>query len=110
MLVLHAFLCSNARTMKNLLNLVVIALLLLTVGCGTLASHWRGGTGTYQGVRFDCEQIKHHSTESEFIAIADIPISAIFDTLFLPYDLAVGEDGKSADADTGTDAERISQK
>ena len=98
--------------MKNLLNLAAMALLLLTAGCGTFASHWRGGTGTYQGVRFDCEQIKHHSTESEFIAIADIPLSAIFDTLFLPYDLAVGEDGKSKDKDLEPAAgeQQISQK
>lgn len=98
--------------MKNLLNLMAIGPLLLTAGCGTFASHWRGGTGTYQGVRFDCEQIKHHSTESEFIAIADIPLSAVFDTLFLPYDLAVGEDGKSKDNDAEpvADERQISQK
>ena len=83
--------------MKILLNFAAMALLLLTTGCGTLTSHWRGGTGTYQGVRFDCEQIAHHSTESELIAVADIPLSAIVDTLFLPYDLAVDEKEKSAD-------------
>ena len=98
--------------MKNLLNLVAVALLLLTVGCGSIASHWRGGTGTYQGVRFDYQQVKHHSTESEFIAIADMPLSAVVDTLFLPYDLAVGEDGKSKDKDPEPAAgeRQISQK
>lgn len=85
--------------MKNLLNLVMAVLLLLAVGCGSLGSRWRGGSGAYQGVRFDCEQIAHHSTESEFIAVADIPLSALVDTLFLPYDLATEEREKSESAD-----------
>ena len=83
--------------MKNLLYLAAIALLLLPTGCGSLGSRWRGGSGAYQGVRFDYGQIVHHSTESELIAAADIPLSAIVDTLFLPYDLAM-EDKEKSDA------------
>jgi uncharacterized protein YceK len=90
--------------MKNLLNLVMLALLLLATGCGSLGSRWRGGTGAYQGVRFDCEQVAHHSTESEFIAVADIPLSAIVDTLFLPYDLATEEREKLESAGVPTTA------
>jgi uncharacterized protein YceK len=81
--------------MKNLLCLAGIGLLLLPTGCGSLGSRWRGGSGAYQGVRFDYGQIVHHSTESELIAVADIPLSAIVDTLFLPYDLSVEEREKS---------------
>lgn len=90
--------------MKILLNLVMVASLLLATGCGSLGSRWRGGSGAYQGVRFDCEQVVHHSTELEVIAALDIPLSAIVDTLFLPYDLATEERETLESAGTPTTA------
>jgi|ERR1051325_6279485 uncharacterized protein YceK len=81
--------------MKNL-NLAAIALLLLATGCGSISSRWRGASGTYSGVRFDCEQVTHYSTESEVIAVFDIPLSAVVDTLCLPYDLSARENVEPA--------------
>ncbi len=62
-------------------------MLLLVAGCGSISSRWNGNYGPYVGVKVDVDQITHYQTEGELIAIADIPLSALADTLFLPYDL-----------------------
>jgi uncharacterized protein YceK len=75
--------------MKITLNLALVAVLVLLTGCGSLASRWRGQRGeAYPGVRMDVEHATHYTTEGEWIALFDIPLSAIVDTLFLPYDLS----------------------
>jgi uncharacterized protein YceK len=73
--------------MKTTLNVgLAIALALLT-GCTSIASRWRGERGTaYPGVRMDVEHVKHYTTEGELIAIFDLPLSALVDTIFLPWD------------------------
>jgi uncharacterized protein YceK len=74
--------------MKTTLNLALAATLLFLTGCGSLAARWRGERGTaYPGVRLDAQHATHYTTEGEFIALFDIPLSAVVDTLFLPYDL-----------------------
>ncbi|HWN95531.1 MAG TPA: YceK/YidQ family lipoprotein, partial [Methylomirabilota bacterium] len=76
------------RPMRIALAASLAALLLLVSGCGSISSRWNGNYGPYVGVKLDIDQITHYQTEGELIAIADIPLSAIADTLFLPYDLA----------------------
>ena len=66
-------------------------LLLLVAGCGSIDTRWEGNHRPYVGTRFDVDQVTHYSTESELIAALDIPLSAVVDTLFLPYDLIVGD-------------------
>lgn len=75
--------------MKTTLNLALMVALLLLTGCGSLASRWRGQRGeAYPGVKMDVEHATHYTTEGEWIALFDVPLSAIVDTLFLPYDLS----------------------
>jgi uncharacterized protein YceK len=73
--------------MKYGRELALIVVLFLVSGCGSLSSRWRGSAGAYPGVRFDSEQVTHYTTEGEWIALFDIPLSALVDTLCLPYDL-----------------------
>ena len=64
------------------------ALLLLVAGCGSISSRWAGNYGPYVGVKVDIDTVTHYQSEGELIAIADIPLSALADTFFLPYDLS----------------------
>jgi uncharacterized protein YceK len=81
--------------MKTTLNLALVAALVFLTGCGSLTSRWRGQRGeAYPGVRMDVEHATHYTSEGEWIALFDIPLSAVVDTLFLPYDLT-GTDKKA---------------
>ncbi len=74
--------------MKTTLNVCLAAALLFLTGCGSISSRWRGERGkAYPGVRMDVEHVKHYTTEGELIAILDIPLSAVVDTLFIPWDV-----------------------
>ncbi len=74
--------------MKKALLLSLAVGMLLFTGCGSLTARWRGQRGTaYPGVRMDAEHATHFTSEGEWIALFDIPLSAVVDTLFLPYDL-----------------------
>lgn len=74
--------------MKVTLNLALAAALLMLPGCGSISARWRGERGTaYPGVRMDAQHATHFSTEGEFIALFDIPLSAVVDTVMLPWDL-----------------------
>ena len=75
--------------MKLLLNLSLAAVLVVLTGCGSISSRWRGDRGAaYPGVKLATESGTHYSTEGEWISFFDIPLSAVVDTLFLPYDLS----------------------
>ena len=90
--------------MKTTLNLALVAALLLLTGCGSLTSRWRGQRGeAYPGVKMDAEHATHFTTEGEWIALFDIPLSAVVDTLFLPYDLS-GPKKPAVHADNQADA------
>ena len=91
--------------MKTTLNLALVAALLLLTGCGSLTSRWRGQRGeAYPGVRMDAEHATHFTTEGEWIALFDIPLSAVVDTLFLPYDLTGSAQAPEAHAQDHADA------
>jgi uncharacterized protein YceK len=94
--------------MRIVVAAVCAALPLLVTGCGSLYSRWNGTYGPYVGVKFDVDQVTHYQTEGEVIAAIDIPISAIADTLFLPYDLSRPEK-KQADAASLAPTEAVAQ-
>ena len=76
--------------MKTPLSMLALFVALVVSGCGTIATHAGGGdeatqTGAYRGVRY----ISRHVGDDQGggIFILDIPLSAVADTLLLPYDL-----------------------
>jgi uncharacterized protein YceK len=74
--------------MKALLHVILAAGLLGLTGCGSMTARWRGERGgAYPGVKMDAEHATRYSTEGEWIALFDIPLSAVLDTIMLPYDL-----------------------
>ena len=91
--------------MKKALLLSLAVGMLLFTGCGSLTARWRGERGTaYPGVRMDAEHATHFTTEGEWIALFDIPLSAVVDTLFLPYDLTGPDRAAEAHAQDHADA------
>ena len=81
--------CAN---MKTVLNVCLVAALILFTGCTSISARWRGERGRpYPGVRMDMEHVKNYQTEGELVALIDLPLSALVDTLFYPYDVAVKE-------------------
>lgn len=76
--------------MKTTLNVCLLVLLFVFTGCGSIASRWNGERSPYVGVRFDGDCVTHTPLGEEMlvpVALADLPLSAVVDTLFLPYDL-----------------------
>ena len=85
----------HCAVMKKALLLGLAVMMLSFTGCGSLTARWRGQRGeAYPGVRMDVEHATHFTSEGEWIALFDIPLSAVVDTLFLPYDLT-GPDKKA---------------
>lgn len=74
--------------MRTALYTFLAALLFLLPGCGSLSERWNGHYGAYPGVRFDVQQTANYTTSGEWIAVFDIPLSALLDTLCLPYDIS----------------------
>ncbi len=75
--------------MKLMLNLLLVAVVLSVAGCGSISARWRGERGSaYPGVKMAAEHGDHYTTEGELIALFDIPLSAVLDTIMLPYDLS----------------------
>jgi uncharacterized protein YceK len=73
--------------MKTVFMCGLAAMLVVLTGCGSISARWRGERGTtYPGVRMAAEHATHFTTEGELIALFDIPLSAMLDTLMLPYD------------------------
>ena len=77
-----------------------LAMLVLCSGCGTVVNHTTDTmtrAGAYSGVRLDADTISYASelnSEGKHGAcwmipflVIDMPISAVADTLLLPYDL-----------------------
>lgn len=81
--------------MRTALNASLVVVLFLFTGCGSISSRWRGERGPYVGVKLSAETVSHFNHEGELImAVVDIPLSAIVDTLYLPYDLTAGAPAK----------------
>jgi uncharacterized protein YceK len=78
--------------MKMTQNLFLVAAIVFLTGCGSIASRWRGERGSaYPGVKMDVEHATRYTTEGEWIALFDVPLSAVLDTIMLPYDLGTHE-------------------
>jgi len=74
--------------MRTALNASLLALLFVFTGCGSFASRWNGERGAYVGVRYDSDCVTGAAEGLlSVVAFADMPLSAVMDTLFLPYDL-----------------------
>jgi uncharacterized protein YceK len=74
--------------MKLSLTLVALAAL-LTTGCGTICNqidvNYPGQP--YGGVRYDIDTALYEKG-SAYLFFLDVPVSAVFDTLMLPFDLS----------------------
>jgi uncharacterized protein YceK len=68
----------------------------MSTGCGTWMNHRTGDCHVYGGVKRDWRDLGAQAApESVAIVTAlDLPLSAIGDTLCLPYDLAKDKDGE----------------
>ncbi len=80
--------------MRTALHLSLAFLVILLTGCGSINRRWEGNRGPYVGTKYDVESLKSASGEWEFFPALDIPLSAVVDTFFLPYDLAKGDNTK----------------
>jgi len=75
--------------MRTAISLASLLLLLLASGCGSITSRWIGEKGNYSGVQYDVQRLTHINNEAEHVVALDIPLSAILDTLLLPFDMTV---------------------
>ena len=91
------------------LGLTAIAGPLLT-GCGTIISHADGQGGVYSGVSADAKLLATVGNETHDMpvvpwavpfSIFDMPLSAVADTLCLPYVLATPKSGAPGVPDEG---------
>ena len=57
----------------------------LLVGCQTSRSFSAGCPGIYSGVRYYNHQMEFMPWDGKIFFIADLPFSALFDTLLLPF-------------------------
>jgi uncharacterized protein YceK len=82
---------SGTSIFKALLGGALLTLVAgIGTGCGTWMNHRVGDCHVYGGVKRDWRDLKAQATP-EAVAIVtalDLPLSAIGDTLCLPYDLA----------------------
>jgi uncharacterized protein YceK len=83
--------------MKISLNLGLAGALLVLTGCGSISARWRGERGAaYPGVKMAAQHATHYTSEGELIALFDIPLSAVVDTIMLPYDLNKTQEPEAA--------------
>jgi uncharacterized protein YceK len=82
--------------MRTAFCLSLVALTILVTGCGSIGARWSGRREPYAGVKLNLETIRNYHTEGELISAADLPFSAIADTLLLPYDLSGDRTDKPA--------------
>lgn len=99
-----AALLNNPTKADEMLRLLTIGLLLLLAGCATVIVRSPGDAygifrfhGVYPATRFEAELIGAESGDPLRPlliagAVLDLPLSALFDTLLVPYDLLPGAD------------------
>jgi uncharacterized protein YceK len=62
-------------------------LVLSLYGCQTARSFDQGCPGFYSGVRYYTDQISEIPLDGKVFFTLDLPISAVFDTLLMPFGL-----------------------
>ncbi len=86
------------RQKNRLLSLTASSLLLATSGCSSMVTHSGGDQGYYSGTKANIETLKDEQTSwamTPLVAL-DLPLSAVMDTLLLPYDYLRADGDKSA--------------
>jgi uncharacterized protein YceK len=79
---------SAAAERRVSVSILVALLALLTSGCGTIYRHSEGARAPYSGVQFDAAGVGNIGEPALTVIFAlDLPLSAVADTLLLPYDL-----------------------
>lgn len=82
---------SAAHNARLVSRTFVVFLLVVASGCGTIYQHQNGDAHLYSGVRLDGVAICHVGEPGAMLAfLLDLPLSALADTILLPYDLARG--------------------
>ena len=59
--------------------------LALSLGCQTTRSFGQGCGGVYSGVRYYRDQVDSIPLDGKIFFTFDLPLSAVFDTLLLPF-------------------------
>ncbi|HFZ8994827.1 TPA: YceK/YidQ family lipoprotein [Citrobacter freundii] len=74
---------------NGLLTLVICGGLASLNGCSSVMSHTGGKEGTYPGTRASADMIANSDTNwgTKSLAILDMPLTAVMDTLLFPWDL-----------------------
>ncbi|KKY84406.1 hypothetical protein OA46_15355 [Enterobacter cloacae] len=75
--------------MKNvLIKLTTFSAVVLLCGCSSVMSHTGGKEGTYPGTRASATMLSDDDTNwgTKSLVILDMPFTAVFDTLLLPWD------------------------
>ena len=70
------------KTRQLLVSVSLLGLVVFCSGCGSLIGHGMAPGTAYIGVCFDADAIAH----GNILFIADLPFSAIADTVFLPIE------------------------
>ncbi len=66
-------------------GVVLVSLLALLCGCQTSRSFEQGCPGVYSGVRYYTNQISGIPLDGKVFFTLDLPLSAVTDTLLLPF-------------------------
>ncbi|MEB6381128.1 YceK/YidQ family lipoprotein [Leclercia adecarboxylata] len=76
--------------MKNvLIKLTTFSAVVMLCGCSSVMSHTGGKEGTYPGTRASANMLADDDTNwgTKSLVVLDMPFTAVFDTLLLPWDL-----------------------
>jgi len=72
---------------------ITVAWLVLSLcGCQTARSFDQGCPGFYSGVRYYADQIGELPPDGKIFFTLDLPFTAVFDTLLMPFGLAADRD------------------
>jgi uncharacterized protein YceK len=89
--------------MRHIISILFLLSLAFCAGCGTIVAHVPDindpdvpTTGVYRGVRYDAYALGHYGGRYSpaNLAVADLPVSVVVDTIMLPYDLKHSKEDK----------------
>ncbi|ARY99391.1 outer membrane lipoprotein YidQ [Yersinia ruckeri] len=82
------------------LPIVTGCTLLLTSGCSSIMTHTSSSQGYYSGTHANLDMLKDDNTgwPLRSMLAVDLPLSAVMDTLLLPYDYLRSDEDKAPDS------------